>query len=66
MFRQNISTYVLQNILWHLDTDEIVTDRMGAVSLMANVSHEMSYRRGKALNKILEKSTHNCALDKLQ
>jgi hypothetical protein len=51
MFRQNMSTYVLQNILWHLDTDEIVTDLMDAVSLVANVSQKMIYRRRESIKQ---------------
>jgi hypothetical protein len=51
MFRQNMSTYVLQNILWHLDTDEIVTDLMDAVSLVANVSQKMINRRRESIKQ---------------
>ena len=48
MFPQNISRYVLQNIS---DTDEIVTDRMDAVSLMVNVSQEMIHRRRESIKQ---------------
>ena len=51
MFGQNISTYVLQNILWHLDTDQIVTDIMDAVSLVANDSQKMIYRRRESIKQ---------------
>ena len=49
MFRQNNLTYVLQNILCHLD--EIVTDLMDTVSLMANASQEISYRRCESIKQ---------------
>jgi len=62
MFRQNISTYVLQNIVLHLDTDEIVMDLMDAVSLMENVSQEMNYRRRESIKQdIGEKYTELCS-----
>ena len=35
----------------NLDTDEIVTDLMDAVSLMANVSQEISYRRRESIRQ---------------
>jgi len=34
-----------------LDTDSIVTDLMDAVSLMANVSQEVSYKRRNSIRK---------------
>jgi hypothetical protein len=53
-------TYVLQNILCHLD--EIVTDLMDTVSLMANASQEISYRRCESIKQdIGEKYTELCS-----
>jgi hypothetical protein len=46
----------------NLDTDEIVMDLMDAVSLMANVSQEISYRRRESIRQdIGEKYTELCS-----